>query len=96
MLALRDPLRRRGKTNTDKQRCASGVSVSSCPESGSTFEYVANSHLEPVHPGEEVDLDFTREWVEFYDPDNSEQLIAADLTWLLSRWTCVLDRKSVV
>ena len=40
------------------------------------------------HPGE-VGLDFAREWVEFYDPDNPEHLIAADLTWLLSRWTCV-------
>ncbi|HUO39129.1 MAG TPA: hypothetical protein VMU34_15415, partial [Mycobacterium sp.] len=40
------------------------------------------------HPGE-VELDFTREWVEFYDPDNSEHLIAADLTWLLSFWRCV-------
>ena len=37
----------------------------------------------------EVELDFAREWVEFYDPDNPEHLIAADLTWLLSRWTCV-------
>ncbi|MGL4305492.1 MAG: hypothetical protein ACRCSF_04995 [Mycobacteriaceae bacterium] len=37
----------------------------------------------------EVALDFPREWVEFYDPDNSEHLIAADLTWLLSHWTCV-------
>lgn len=44
------------------------------------------------HPGRhprEVGLDFPREWVEFYDPDDSEHLIAADLTWLLSRWTCV-------
>ncbi|MCV7025708.1 hypothetical protein H7I77_20530 [Mycolicibacterium novocastrense] len=40
------------------------------------------------HRGE-VELDFAREWVEFYDPDNPEHLIAADLTWLLSRWTCV-------
>jgi hypothetical protein len=40
------------------------------------------------HPGE-VEPDFAREWVEFYDPDNPEHLIAADLTWLLSRWTCV-------
>ena len=37
----------------------------------------------------EVELDFAREWVEFYDPDNPEHLIAADMTWLLSRWTCV-------
>lgn len=88
-LALRDPLRHRGKTNPAKQRCAQGITVSGGPESGSTVEYVANSQLEPVPPGEEVDLDFTREWVEFYDPGNSDQLIAADLTWLLSRWTCV-------
>ena len=47
---------------------------------------MANSHPEP---GQEVELDFAREWVEFYDPDNPEHLIAADLTWLLSRWTCV-------
>ena len=40
------------------------------------------------HPGE-VELDFAREWVEFYDPDNPEHLIAADMTWLCSRWTCV-------
>ena len=36
-----------------------------------------------------MELDFAREWVEFYDPDNPEHLIAADMTWLLSRWTCV-------
>ena len=47
---------------------------------------MANSHPKP---GREVELDFAREWVEFYDPDNSDHLIAADLTWLLSRWTCV-------
>ena len=29
------------------------------------------------YPGE-VELDFAREWVEFYDPDNPEHLIAAD------------------
>jgi hypothetical protein len=34
-------------------------------------------------------LDFPREWVEFADPDNAEQLFRADLTWLCSRWTCV-------
>lgn len=39
------------------------------------------------HP-REVALDFPREWVEFYDPDNNEHLISADLTWLLSRWNC--------
>jgi hypothetical protein len=58
-------------------------------ESWSNVESVANSRPEPERPGQEVELDFAREWVEFYDPDNPEHLIAADLTWLLSRWTCV-------
>jgi hypothetical protein len=56
------------------------------PESWSNVETVANSQPQP---GQEVELDFAREWVEFYDPENPEHLIAADLTWLLSRWTCV-------
>ncbi|WP_082393469.1 hypothetical protein [Nocardia arizonensis] len=42
-----------------------------------------------MEPSAEVDLDFPREWIEFVDPANDEHLIAADLTWLLSRWTCV-------
>jgi hypothetical protein len=37
----------------------------------------------------EVDLDFPREWIEFVDPDDSEHVIRGDLTWLLSRWTCI-------
>ena len=46
-------------------------------------------HETPEAKTREVELDFAREWVEFYDPDNPEHLIAADMTWLLSRWTCV-------
>ncbi len=42
-----------------------------------------------IDPAPEVDLDFPREWIEFLDPANDEHLIVADLTWLLSRWTCV-------
>ena len=42
-----------------------------------------------LDPAPEVPLDFPREWVEFIDPDNDEHVISADLTWLLSRWTCV-------
>jgi len=34
-------------------------------------------------------LTFPREWVEFYDPADDEQLIRADLTWLTSRYTCI-------
>ena len=37
----------------------------------------------------EVPLDFPRAWVEFPDPDNSEQVFRADLTWLCSRWRCI-------
>ncbi len=40
----------------------------------------------------EVPLDFPRQWVEFVDPADSEQLIRADLTWLTSRWTCIFGR----
>jgi hypothetical protein len=40
----------------------------------------------------EVPLDFPREFVEFFDPDNAEHLIRADLTWLTSSWTCIFGR----
>ena len=40
-------------------------------------------------PVPEVGLDFPREWYSFPDPENDEHLISVDLTWLLSRWTCV-------
>lgn len=47
---------------------------------------------DPAPREREVDLDFPREWVEFTDPDDPEHRIRADLTWLLSRWTCVFGR----
>jgi hypothetical protein len=37
----------------------------------------------------EVPLDFARDWVEFVDPADPEQLFRCDLTWLTSRWTCI-------
>src|SRR5665647_2058260 len=37
----------------------------------------------------EVDPDFARDYVEFVDPSDPKKLIKADLTWLLSSWTCV-------
>lgn len=40
----------------------------------------------------EVALDFPRAWVEFTDPaspEDDEQVIRADLTWLTSRWQCI-------
>ncbi|WP_042366241.1 hypothetical protein [Streptacidiphilus neutrinimicus] len=40
----------------------------------------------------EVPLDFPRAWVEFADPDDSEQVFRCDLTWLTSRWTCIFGR----
>jgi hypothetical protein len=56
-------------------------------------------HVEVEDPGYsaeprslEVDLDFPREWLEFIDPDDVNHLIHADLTWLLSNWTCIYGR----
>ena len=43
----------------------------------------------PGAPLPEVPLDFPREWYTFPDPANAEHLISADMTWLLSSWTCV-------
>jgi hypothetical protein len=37
----------------------------------------------------EVDLNFPRQWIEFVDPADDEQIFRCDLTWLLSRWTCI-------
>ena len=40
----------------------------------------------------EVPLDVPREWVEFVDPADAEQVFRCDLTWLTSRWTCIYAR----
>ena len=37
----------------------------------------------------EVGPDFARDWIEYVDPADAGQVIRADLTWLLSRWTCI-------
>ncbi len=37
----------------------------------------------------EVDLDFPRQWLEFVDPADSDQVFRCDITWLTSRWTCI-------
>lgn len=34
-------------------------------------------------------MTFPRDWVEFTDPDDDEQLFRCDLTWLTSRYTCI-------
>ncbi|WP_298446458.1 hypothetical protein [Gordonia sp. (in: high G+C Gram-positive bacteria)] len=44
---------------------------------------------QPRRPAPEVPLDFPHEWYDFFDPADPEHLISADLTWLLSRWSCV-------
>jgi hypothetical protein len=47
----------------------------------------------PTKPrNREVALDFPREFIEFADPDNAEHWIRADLTWLLSSWTCIFGK----
>ena len=37
----------------------------------------------------EVSLDFPRQWVEFVNPEDDEEIFRCDLTWLLSSWTCI-------
>lgn len=37
----------------------------------------------------EVSLDFPRQWIEFEDPDDENQIYRCDLTWLTSRWNCI-------
>ena len=37
----------------------------------------------------EVNPNFAREWVEFADPSNPEDLFKCDLTWLTSNWQCI-------
>lgn len=32
---------------------------------------------------------FARDWVEFVNPDNSEEIFKCDLTWLTSYWQCI-------
>lgn len=46
----------------------------------------------PTQPDDEFDLNFAREWVEFPDPADDEQVFRCDLTWLTSRWNCIFDR----
>ncbi|MEI8261716.1 MAG: hypothetical protein WCG77_09470 [Actinomycetes bacterium] len=43
-------------------------------------------------PAQPISINFPRQWVEFVDPADSEQMIKADLTWLTSRWTCIFGR----
>jgi hypothetical protein len=33
--------------------------------------------------------DFPRDWVEFVNPENSEEIFKCDLTWLTSYWQCI-------
>lgn len=54
-----------------------------------SLEAATSRTATPHIPAPEVELDFPREWLQFVDPANAEHLIKADLTWLLSRWTCV-------
>lgn len=37
----------------------------------------------------EINADTPRQWLEFTDPEDSDQVFRCDLTWLTSRWTCI-------
>jgi hypothetical protein len=53
-----------------------------------TIPAQANRAASPK-PLPEVPLEFAREWVEFADPADAEQVFRCDLTWLTSRWSCI-------
>ncbi len=44
------------------------------------------AHVTPPPPGS------PREWLTFPDPDDPDHEIRADLSWLLSSWTCIFGR----
>lgn len=37
----------------------------------------------------EIKPGFARDWVEFTDPNDPEEIFKCDLTWLTSYWTCI-------
>ena len=37
----------------------------------------------------EIKPGFARDWVEFTDPSDAEEIFKCDLTWLTSYWTCI-------
>ncbi|WP_174255904.1 hypothetical protein [Phytoactinopolyspora mesophila] len=41
---------------------------------------------------DQLPVDVARSWVEFPDPDNPNQILRCDLTWLTSRWTCIFGQ----
>ena len=41
-----------------------------------------------IRTGEELPLDFPREWYEFTNPTDSDHIFSIDLTWLESHWNC--------
>lgn len=43
----------------------------------------------PLVISDELPADFSRHWIEFIDPDDADQIVKADLTWLTSSWSCV-------
>src|SRR5690606_31245488 len=40
----------------------------------------------------EVSLGFPRSFVEFVNPDDSDEVFRCDLTWLTSRWSCIFGQ----
>jgi hypothetical protein len=37
----------------------------------------------------EVKAGFARDWIEFSDPNNEDEIYKCDLTWLTSNWSCI-------
>jgi hypothetical protein len=54
-----------------------------------TIPSTGNENPAVRKPVPEKGLDFAREWVEFVDPADAEQIFRCDLTWLTSSWGCI-------
>ena len=40
----------------------------------------------------EIESNFAREWVEFINPENPNEIFKCDLTWLTSYWNCIFGQ----
>jgi hypothetical protein len=76
------------KPSASRTETASGAADRTVAERPSRTNK-ARTQPGPRKPLPEVSLDFARDWVEFVDPADPEQVFRCDLTWLTSRWSCI-------
>jgi hypothetical protein len=84
---MRKPsVQRRAGQRAAGRRSANGAAEPARPVGRPQADRVA-----PVRPSaaRETKLDFAREWLEFTDPADHQQVFRLDLTWLMSTWRCI-------